>query len=110
MKNILNNKIVSWLIALLVLANITTLAFFWIGHFKNQRDNSPKEFLAKKLKFNVDQKTAYFKLAKEHNEAAKIIREQVKMDKDSFFQLLKSDTIIDSARNNAAVQVSKSSV
>jgi len=108
MKNILNNKIVSWLIALLVVANITTLAFFWIGHFKNQRDNSPKEFLAKKLNFNEDQKTAYFELAKEHNEAAKIIREQVKIDKDNFFQLLKSDTIIDGARNNAAAQVSTS--
>ena len=108
MKNLLNNKIASWLIGLLILANIATLTFFWIGHFNNQRDNSPKEFLAKKLNFNEDQKTAYFKLAKEHNEAAKIIREQVKMDKDSFFQLLKSDTIIDSARNNAAVKVSKS--
>ena len=108
MKNLLNNKIASWLIGLLILANIATLTFFWIGHFNNQRDNSPKEFLAKKLNFNEDQKTAYFKLAKEHNEAAKIIREKVKVDKDSFFQLLKSDTIIDSARNNAAAQVSVS--
>jgi len=108
MKNLLNNKIVSWLIGLLILANIATLTFFWIGHFNNQRDNSPKEFLAKKLKFNEDQKTAYFKLAKEHNEAAKIIREQVKMDKDIFFQLLKSEQVVDSVLNNTAAKVSMS--
>ena len=108
MKNILNSKIVSWLIALLVVANITTLAFFWIGHFKNQRDNSPKEFLAKKLNFNEDQKTAYFKLAEEHNEAAKIIRDQIKFDKENLFKLLKSEIINDSVRTSAAVQVSRS--
>lgn len=108
MKAIINNKFISLIIALLILANIATLTFFWIGHFNNQRDHSPKEFLAKKLNFSEDQKTTYFDLAKEHNESAQIIREQIKNDKDNFFQLLKSDSIIDSARNNAAAKVSKS--
>ena len=108
MKNLLNSKIVSWLIALLVVANITTLAFFWIGHFKNQKENSPKEFLSKNLNFSKSQKNAYFKLAKEHNESAKIIRDQIKNDKESLFQLLKSDTINDSVRNDKALKVSMS--
>jgi Spy/CpxP family protein refolding chaperone len=108
MKNLLNSKIVSWLIALLVVANITTLAFFWIGHFKNQKENSPKEFLSKNLNFSKSQKNAYFILAKEHNESAKIIREQIKNDKESLFQLLKSDTINDSVRNDKALKVSMS--
>ena len=108
MKNLLNSKIVSWLIALLVVANITTLAFFWIGHFKNQKENSPKEFLSKNLNFSKSQKNAYFILAKEHNESAKIIRDQIKNDKESLFQLLKSDTINDSVRNDKALKVSMS--
>ncbi|MFM1929758.1 MAG: hypothetical protein RL387_1086 [Bacteroidota bacterium] len=108
MKNLLNSKIVSWLIALLVVANITTLAFFWIGHFKKQKENSPKEFLSKNLNFSKSQKNAYFILAKEHNESAKIIREQIKNDKESLFQLLKSDTINDSVRNDKALKVSMS--
>ncbi len=108
MKNLLNSKIVSWLIALLVVANITTLAFYWIGHFKYQKENSPKEFLSKNLNFSKSQKNAYFKLAKEHNESAKIIRDQVKDDKESLFQLLKSDTINDSVRNDKALKVSMS--
>ena len=108
MKNLLNSKIVSWLIALLVVANITTLAFFWIGHFKNQKENSPKEFLSKNLNFSKSQKNAYFILAKEHNESAKIIRDQIKNDKESLFQLFKSDTINDSVRNDKALKVSMS--
>ncbi len=108
MKSILNNKFVAWLIAILIIANVATLVFFWVGHIKNQRDNSPKEFLAKKLNFNEIQKNAYFDLAKAHNENAKIIRDQIKINKDHFFQLLKSDTVIDSSRNNAALQVSLS--
>ena len=108
MKNILNNKIVLWLIGLLILGNIATLTFFWIGHLKNQRDNSPKEFLVKKLNFTDSQKNEYFKLAMEHNESAKIIREQIKLDKENLFQLLKSDNISDSMRNELVFKVSKS--
>ena len=108
MKKIFNNKISTWLISILIIANIATLAFFWIGHFKNQKENSPKEFLSKNLNFSKSQKNAYFKLAKEHNESAKTIRDQIKNDKESLFQLLKSDTINDSVRNDKALKVSMS--
>ena len=108
MKNILNNKIVAWLIGVLILANIATLTFFWVGHLINQRNNSPKEFLAKKLNFSSNQKNAYFKLAKEHNESAQTIREQIKLEKETLFQLLKSENINDSIRNEMAFRVSKS--
>jgi hypothetical protein len=108
MKNILNNKIAAWLIGLLILANIATLTFFWIGHLKNQRDNSPKNFLAKSLHFSVSQKNAYFELAKNHNENANKIREQIKIDKENLFQLLKTDQIVDSVKNNAALKISLS--
>ena len=108
MKNILNNKFIAWLVAILIIANLATLIFFWLGHIRNQRDNSPKEFLAKKLNFSDNQKNTYFKLAEEHNEAAKIIRDQIKFDKENLFKLLKSEIINDSVKTSAAVQVSKS--
>ena len=101
-----NNTMTPWIIGFLILANIATLSFFWIGHFKNQRANSPKEFLAKRLNFSESQKNTYFNLAKEHNESAKTIRDQIKIDKESLFQLLKSDTISDSVRNSSALKVS----
>jgi len=106
MKSILNNKIVGWLIGLLILANIATLTFFWIGHLKNQRNNSPKEFLAKSLHFSETQKNAYFELAKDHNESANKIREQIKINKEELFQLLKSEKIDDSIKKNAALKIS----
>lgn len=106
MKNILNNKIVGWLIVLLILANIATLTFFWIGHLKNQRNHSPKEFLAKSLHFSETQKNAYFELAKDHNESANKIREQIKINKEELFQLLKSEKIDDSIKKNAALKIS----
>lgn len=106
MKNLVKNKITTWVIALLILANITTLVFYWIGHFRNQRNNSPKEFLAKKLDFNDSQKNQYFDLAKEHNENAQKIRQQIKIEKELLFELLKSDKNIDSTRNDAALKIS----
>ena len=108
MRNIGKNKFTSWLTIILIVANIATLLFYWIGNVKHARDNSPKEFLATKLNFSTHQKDLYFDLAKEHNENAKKIREQIKVNKDIFFQLLKSDKIIDSIRNSAAAKVSSS--
>lgn len=108
MKNLITKKILSWIITLLIIANICTIVFFWAGHLKNQRDHSPKEFLAKKLNFSDTQKIQYFNLAKEHNEKANKIREIIKNDKENLFKLLKSDQISDSARNSAALKVSLS--
>jgi Spy/CpxP family protein refolding chaperone len=108
MKNLIKNKITTWVIAILILANITTLVFYWVGHFRNQKNNSPKNFLAKSLHFSESQKNAYFELAKNHNENANKIREQIKIDKENLFQLLKTDQIVDSVKNNAALKVSLS--
>jgi protein CpxP len=108
MKDLVKNKFTAWLIVLLILANIVTLVFFWLGHFKLERDNAPKEILVKELHFSEDQKNIYFNLAKEHHDAAETIRRQIIINKENFFQLLKSNEIIDSVRNNAALQVSLS--
>jgi protein CpxP len=108
MKNLVKNKITGWLIAILVIANIATLVFFWIGHLRNQRNNSPKEFLANKLHFSNDQKNVYFNLAKEHNETARGIRNEIKLNKETFFNLLKSDHVTDSVKTKAALKVSLS--
>ncbi len=108
MKNLVKNKITGWLVAILIIANIATLVFFWIGHFRNQRNNSPKEFLAKKLQFSSNQKNIYFNLAKEHNETARVIRKEIKLNKEAFFNLLKSDYVSDSAKAKAALEVSLS--
>ena len=108
MKSLFKNKVTNRLIIFLMLANALTLLFYWGGRIKQARENSPKQFLASKLNFTDRQKELYFDLAKDHNEHAKIIRQQIKIDKEQLFQLLKSDHVIDSTRNKAALKVSLS--
>ena len=80
MKNIVKNKFTAWLIVLLILVNMATLVFYWAGHFKHEQDNSPKNFLAAKLNFTESQKKAYFDLARDHNQNAEKIRQQIKIE------------------------------
>lgn len=96
-----------WLTVLLIILNLGTIIFYWAGYFRNQLINDPKEFLAKSLHFSDQQKKAYFMLAKEHNEAANRLREEIKKGKEDLFQLLQSDQVSDSARNAAATKVSQ---
>ncbi len=97
-----------WLTVLLIILNLGTIIFYWAGYFRNQLMNDPKEFLAKSLHFSAQQKKAYFILAKEHNESANQLREEIKKRKELLFQLLQSDQVSDSARNTASLSVSQS--
>jgi len=106
MKRILKNKFIPSIIAILILANIATLIFYWLGHAKMERNNSPREILARELNFSDYQRQQYFDLAKEHNEKAERIRKEIKIKKILLYDLLKSDTINDSDRDNAALKVS----
>lgn len=108
MKKFVKNKITTWIITILIIANITTLVFFWLGHFRIEEMHSPREFLAKQLNFSESQKTNYFNLAKEHNRSANILRAKIKLEKDAFFKQLQSDQINDSIRNSIALKVSLS--
>lgn len=107
MKSIGKNKIYMWLIAILMLANTLTIFIYWGGRIKEMKENSPKEFLVKELKFDDNQKKQFFALAKEHNENAQIIRRKIKQSKDDFFHLLKDPNATDSIEKFAAQKVSK---
>jgi protein CpxP len=102
----MKNKLVTWAIILLVIANIVTLGFFWAGRIQHMKEGSPKEFLAEKLKLDENQKKQYFDLAKEHHENAQKIREKIKISKDAFFDLLQKENISDSTKTAAAREVS----
>jgi Spy/CpxP family protein refolding chaperone len=106
MKNIVKNKLVLWVIGILVLANLVTLVIFWAGRMHPMSSGSPREFLAEKLNFDENQKKQYFDLAKEHHENAQIIREKIKESKDAFFDLIKEPNVSDSTEKAAARKVS----
>lgn len=106
MKNIVKNKLVLWVIAVLVLANLVTLVLFWAGRMRPMREGSPRAFLAAKLHFDENQKKQYFDLAEEHHENAQMIRAKIKESKDAFFDLLKQPNVSDSTEKAAARKVS----
>ena len=97
-----------WLTILLIILNLGTIIFYWAGYFRNQFMNDPREFLSNRLNFTDQQKKEYFILAREHNQNAINLREEIKKRKENLFHLLKSDHVSDSARNDAASKVSQS--
>jgi alpha-N-acetylglucosamine transferase len=106
MKNIIKNKLIVWIVGILVLANLVTLVIFWAGRIHQMKEGSPRDFLAAKLNFSEDQKKQFFDLTKEHHENSQKIREKIKESKDAFFDLLKKPNVSDSTKKAAAMTVS----
>ncbi len=107
--NTTKNKLLTWLVFLLLIANLATIAMFWLGKPKPPRPvlgGGPAEFLMKELQLDSIQQKQFEILRKEHHDSAEKIRAQIKDAKESFFSLLKQTTISDSARQIAAKAVS----
>lgn len=103
------NKLLVWLVVLLVVANAATIAMFWLNKRPNQSakpNNAPKEFLIKELKLDTKQQEQLEVLVKEHRAAAQQLRRKTKEAKESFFDLLKQANVTDSAKQTAAKAVS----
>jgi len=108
MNNAAKNKLLVWLVALLLLANAGTLLFFWLGNRKQglPPKGEPKEFLIKELGLDASQQQQFDKLVAEHRQAVNALREQVKEKKDALFELIKNTTATDSVKQAAASAVS----
>jgi periplasmic protein CpxP/Spy len=103
------NKLLTWLVVLLLLANTATLAMFWLNKRQHppQPKGAPNEFLIRELKLDTAQQAQLDVLVKEHRQMAEQIREKVKAAKDSLFDLVKNPNATDSAKQNAAAACSK---
>lgn len=102
------NKLLTWLVLLLLVANAATIAMFWLNRSKQPPPpkGTPKEFLVKELNLDAAQQGQLETLVKEHREAAEQLRKKVKESKESFFSLLKQGNITDSTKQEAAKTVS----
>lgn len=103
------NKLLTWLVIVLLVANAATLVLFWLNKSQGppQPKGSPKDFLLKELKLDTKQQEQLEVLMKEHREAAKGIRMKVKEAKDSLFALIKEPGITDSIKQAAAANASR---
>lgn len=102
------NKLLTWLVLLLLVANAATIAMFWLSRAKQPPlpKGTPRDFLVKELKLDVKQREQLDVLVKEHRQAAEQLRIKVKESKESLFGLLKQPNVTDSTKQHAAKAVS----
>lgn len=106
------NKILTWLVVLLLAANVVTIAFFWLNKKEQavQHKGTPADFLIKELALDAKQQEQLQVLVKEHRRAAEQLRRKTRDAKEAFFELLGQQNITDSTKQAAAKMASASMV
>lgn len=114
MSNIKNNRWLSIITIILLIANIVTLILLW-NNKKNGRDDQQRrpapgavfEFVSKELQFDSSQREAYGKLRDEHQAGQRSIKDSIRKVKDAFFALLSQSNVADSVVQAAATKASE---
>lgn len=107
MTNLHKNKLLTWLVLLLVVINIGAMIFIWMGKPKNENppQGSPKEFLSRELKFDEKQQVQFEKLVADHRDQANDARKNIKEEKEKMYGLLKNAGLTESLKKSAVEQV-----
>jgi periplasmic protein CpxP/Spy len=108
MSMLFKNKLLTGLVILLLIANITTIIMLIVGMRKNHvAENAlqPSEYLIKELDFNDAQKEQYKLLITDHRKHTKAIRDEIKTEKDIFYALLSKEQISDSIKNDITEKI-----
>ena len=98
------------LVILLIIANAITIGLFWTGG----RDQPPHDpggpasYLVKELKMDTQQERQYRQLITEHQQGVDLLRKKIRVEKDSFFALLKQPAAPDSIKKAAATAANRS--
>ena len=108
MSTVAKNKLLTWLVLLLLVANAATIAFFWMNKTKHPPPpkGTPKDFLVKELQLDTKQQEQLEVLVKEHQQAARQLRVKIKEGKENFFALLKQPAVTDSTKSELSAVVS----
>lgn len=92
-------KLLTTLVIVLLLMNITTLAGIWRmmdwKHFRLMPPPppSPKEFLIEKLGLNEEQQLVFEELREEHFNQMSSLRNEIRQEKEALYDLLKNPVI-----------------
>lgn len=104
MNNFTNNRWLSVITLLLLIANMVTLALLWTdktGHHKIMESPPPVgpavEFITRELKLDSAQQAAFARLREDHRAGQDRIRDSISIVKDELFGLLKQVNVTDSA-------------
>ena len=101
------NNLLTWLVAILVVANIVVVTLLFLGHQHNPppKPASPAEFLIEKLGLDQKQQVQLHQLAQKHHLESEKIRGKLRAARDHFFDLIRQPNVEDSTKNNAASAV-----
>lgn len=112
MEHTTKNKVLTWLVLLLLVANAASITVFWLGKEKQsapqQQRGTPAEFLISELNLDIKQQAQLEILRAAHKSAAVILRQQLRVAKEDLFALVKQENNInDSVQLRAAKSVSE---
>jgi heavy-metal resistance protein len=105
MKQFTQNRFLVLLVAILLIANLCLMLYFFAFRHKDEGARVPprvSDFVKKQLGFNADQSAKFQQLRDQHKQDIKPVLEDMQKLKDSLYNLLKSPQMNDSA----AVQLS----
>ena len=95
MNNVIKNKLLTWLVVTLMVANAGTILFFWINRPEKMQGakGSPREFLVHQLELDSTQLDAFQELIEEHQASVRPLKKEIRSAKENLFQLLKQPVI-----------------
>ncbi len=103
------NKILLFIVVVMIITNIATLAYFLWFRGKDDRGEHRTgpmtEFLKKDIGFSDQQMKTFDSIKQSHREAMKPMFEDLSKSKDSFYQLLSKPGVTDSELNAASAVI-----
>lgn len=103
MNTLKNNRWLSIITIVFLVANIITLVLLWQQNkpIRNDRRNMPRdaqvfEFLSKELALDSLQKETYRKLRDDHQASQRLLQDSIRKGKDAFFSLIQQRDVPDS--------------
>jgi periplasmic protein CpxP/Spy len=108
MNSLVKNKLITYLVVLLLVANSIAMGMYWWQQYNNQPAGGGKDnqgasaFLIEKLGFDSAQLVAFRALQKNHHQAIRALKDSMHLAKDQFFNLLDRDSVSEQELINGA--------
>ena len=107
MKQFTQNKFLVLLVAILLIANLGLMFYFFV--FRNHREEEKprpfSDYVQKELGFNADQAAKYQQLRDQHKQAIRPLIDEMKKLKDSLYGPLQNPGMDDSRANELAKRI-----
>src|SRR5258705_12710955 len=107
MKRFTQNKLLVLLVAILLVANLCLMLYFFVikNRHEPERSRPVSDFVQKELGLNADQTEKFKQLRDQHRAAVKPVVDEMKKLKDSLYDLLQNPSANDSAAKAIAKQI-----